>query len=115
MSKRAKKVAELIMEEIAALLLNKVRDPRLEGVSVAGIDMTSDLRLARIYIRIFNSSDKQDEDNILKALNKASGFIKHEMGRTLHLKYMPELRFIIDPSLEYSQRIEKILDDIKHS
>ncbi len=113
MSKRAKKVGDLIREEIAVLLLSKIRDPRLEGVSITGIDMTSDLRSARIYIRMFNSSDKQD--NVLKALNKASGFIKHEMGRTLHLKYMPELRFIIDPSLEYSQRIEKILDDIKHN
>jgi len=113
MSKRAQKVGDLIREEIAVLLLRKIRDPRLEGVSITGIDMTNDLRLARIYIRMFDSGDKQLK--ALKALKKASGFIKYEMGRTLNLRYIPELQFIIDPSLEYSKRIEKILDDIKHN
>ena len=105
--KRTGQVGGLIQKEISDLLLRKVKDPRLELVTITGVDVSPDLKLARVFFsRLGNPEEIR---NTLQGLKKASGFIKRELAARLHLRYVPEVEFFHDPSFEYADRIEGLL------
>lgn len=108
--KRSQRVSDLIREEIADIIMNKVKDPRLGFVTVTGAKITEDLKIATIYISIFKEEEKE---TTLEMLNSAKGFIRAELAKRLRMKFIPSLTFRIDESLEYGVRIEKLLREIK--
>jgi ribosome-binding factor A len=108
--KRSQRVSDLIREEIADIIMNKVKDPRLGFVTVTGAKITEDLKIATIYISIFKEEEKE---TTLEMLNSAKGFIRAELAKRLKMKFIPSLAFRIDESLEYGVRIEKLLREIK--
>ncbi|MFP4475555.1 MAG: 30S ribosome-binding factor RbfA [Desulfatibacillaceae bacterium] len=108
---RAARVAEKIQREVADILTKKVRDPRLELATVTGVKVTSDLKLARIYYCAHGDEERKDE--VRSAIASAQGFVKRELAQRLKLKYMPELEFYYDESVDYAQRIDSILDDLR--
>jgi ribosome-binding factor A len=108
-SVRQVKVGDLVGRTVAELLQRKVKDPRLEGVTVTGADVSVDLKISRIYFCVADPSRKEE---VLDGLTSASGYLRRELGRTLRLKNVPSLTFSYDESFDYGARIDRILDDI---
>ena len=108
--KRSQRVSDLIREEIADIIMNKVKDPRLGFVTVTGAKITEDLKIATVYISILKEEEKE---TTLEMLNLAKGFIRAELAKRVRMKFIPSLTFRIDESLEYGVRIEKLLREIK--
>ncbi len=109
--KRSQRVSELIHEEISNLLINGIKDPRIGFVTLVKVELTNDLKHAKIYVSVLGNEEEKNQT--IEGLMSASGFIRKELGRTLKLRYIPELRFKIDDSLDYSSKINKILSEIK--
>lgn len=108
---RANRVGDLVLREIADLVMKKLKDPRVKGITLTGVDVSRDLRHARVYFSLIG-----DEAQVLQAragLDSAKGFIKREIGLRLDLKHVPDLVFKHDPSLETGSRMEKLLRKIK--
>ncbi len=108
--KRSQRVSDLIREEIADIIMNKVKDPRLGFVTVTGAKITEDLKIATVYISILKEEEKE---TTLEMLNSAKGFIRAELAKRVRMKFIPSLTFRIDESLEYGDRIERLLREIK--
>lgn len=108
---RRKRVGVLIREEISELLLRKVRDPRIGFVSITGVDLSPDLRLARVFYSVLGS--ESDRSQAAQGLQSAHGFIKRELASRLHLKFMPEILFVLDNSLEQGERMERIFRELE--
>jgi len=108
--KRADRVGPLIFEEISRELVYKLEDPRLKGVSFTKVEMTADLKIARVYFSM--SGDEQMVAGARKSLDKAAGKFKKAIGSNLDLRYMPDLEFYYDKNLDHAQKIEKIIKEI---
>jgi ribosome-binding factor A len=107
MFKRSEKVAEAIHELISGLIVKGLKDPRIGFVTVTGVKMTEDLHLATVYFTVIGSDNEKKATE--RGLNSAKGFIRKEMGKSLHMRYIPDLVFRYDESVEYGNRIESIL------
>ena len=109
-SNRIGRINEEIQRELAEQL-RRLKDPRVSQVgmvSVTRVDTTGDLRYAKVYISV---PDKTQEKDVLKGLKSASGFLRRELGRSLQLRYTPELQFIADDSIAYGAHILEVLRD----
>ena len=110
-SQRAQRVAETIHKEISNLLIKGLKDPRIGFVTITSVDVTSDLRQAKIYYTLMGSQD--DRDQTRSGLDSSSSYIRQQLGKVLRLRYVPEIHFIYDASFDYGQRIEKLLSEVK--
>ena len=108
--KRAERVADQLRIEVADILAKKSKDPRLQNVTVTHVEVTNDLRIARVYVSFLEKKD--DAPGILKALSSASGFVRSELGRRLELRYTPEVKFWSDSSGSRAERILDILESL---
>lgn len=104
-------MGDRIKEEVSDLLLRRVKDPRIGFLTITDVEVTNNLRLAKVYYSVMGS--EEDRRRAAEGLASALGFIKRELGARLHLKYMPDVVFCYDPSLEHGERIEQILRDIR--
>ncbi|HEY4025745.1 MAG TPA: 30S ribosome-binding factor RbfA [Candidatus Dormibacteraeota bacterium] len=108
---RAVQVGAQVREEIMEIIRRDLKDPRIGFVSITEVRMSPDLRSARVRFSVLGDEDQGRAT--LAGLRSASGLIRRELGRRLqNLKFAPELRFEIDPSIEYSVRISKTLREI---
>jgi ribosome-binding factor A len=110
--KRADRVADLIRQEIADMLLRKVKDPRVSNVTITGVEVSADLQNARIYYCIMGSPAEEEIKTAGQGLNKAKGYMRQELGKRLHMRYIPNLTFYYDASFEYGDKIERLLKEI---
>lgn len=110
MFKRCEKVAEAIHEVISGLLVKGVKDPRVGFVTITGVKVTDDLHLATIYFSVIGSD--ADRKGTEAGLNSARGYLRRELGKTLTMRYIPDLLFRYDDSVEYGSRIENLLKQI---
>ena len=110
MYKRSEKVAEAIHEMVSELLVKGLKDPRIGFVTITGVKVTDDLHLATIYFTVIGSEEEKIATE--KGLNSARGFIRKEMGRNLRMRYVPDIVFRYDESVEYGNRIESLLKEI---
>jgi len=108
--KRSQRVSDLIREEIADIIMNKLKDPRVGFVTVTGVDITEDLKLAKVYISILKEEEK---DTTLEILTSAKGFIRAELSKRVRMKFIPALTFKVDESLAYGDKIERLLKEIQ--
>ena len=107
---RADRVSGLIQTTLSEILTRDTSDPRLEMVTISGVKMTRDLRIARIY---FSTSGGENRIKAAaQALENARGFLKRTLGNQISLRYMPELQFYYDESFDYGLHIENILKSI---
>jgi len=111
--KRAVRVGDLILREVAFLLLEKVKDPRVQGVTLTGIRLSNDLKQAKVFYSVLGE-DVQIEQ-ALKGLNSAKGFIKREIGNRMELRYVPEISFVHDPSLKEGSHMEQVFEKLRES
>lgn len=109
---RVGRVSQEIQKEVTDILHKRVRDPRVDGVTVTGVEVTGDLQQATVYYSTL-SDDKADREETQKGLDKATGLIRKELGQRLTLYKTPELTFDRDESIEYGNRIEALLNQIK--
>ena len=108
---RVEKVQEAIQHEISNMLLHDVKDPRIQFVTVTGVELTDDMSYAKVFISLYGPEDKQEET--WKALNKALGFMRTEIAKRIRLRFAPTLILQKDTSMEYSAHIEGLLKKIK--
>ena len=109
--KRAKRVGDMVLREIADVLMKKVRDPRVSGVTLSGVWMSKDLKYARIYYSVLGEDEEVQKAQ--QGLDSAKGFIRKEVGERLDLKYVPDIQFKHDPSLDKGDHLEKIFQKLK--
>jgi ribosome-binding factor A len=105
--RRPERVAHLVQAELARLLLTAMRDPRLRDATVTGVRMTPDLRVAHVYVRTLGA--EAESGALLAALGKAAPFLRGEIGRALHLRLTPELRFEYDVAPDRARRVDALL------
>ena len=111
--KRSERVADQLRMEVADILAKKSKDPRLHCVTVTDVEVTNDLRIARVYVSLLGSQEA--EPGILAVLAGASGFVRSELGHRLELRYTPEVKFLADSNGPRAKRILKILDELPSS
>ncbi len=108
---RIEKIQELMKQEISQIILRELKDPRIGFVTVTQVEITGDLREAKVYVSIMGS-EEQIKDT-WKGLNSSLGFIRREIGQRIRLRVTPELSFQLDKSLDYSAHIQELLVKIK--
>lgn len=104
---RIEKLQELIKQEMSKMLLNDIKDPRIGFVTVTGVEMTGDLREAKIFVSVMGGEEQIK--NSLDGLNSALGFVRREIGQRVRLRFTPEISFALDTSLDYGDHIQKLL------
>ena len=108
---RSKRMAGLIRAEVAAMLLYDLRDPCIGFTTVTDVQLSRDLRHAKIFFSVLGS--QQQRKDTLKGLSSAVGFVRHEISHRLKLRTTPEFRFVLDRSAETSARIEELIEKTK--
>ncbi len=109
--RRTGRISEEIKKVISDLLVKKLKDPRISSMtSVTGVEVTNDLRYAKVYISVLGN--KKDKTRTIKGLERASGYIRKEIGAKIDLRYTPELRFYIDKSIENGIYMSKLIEKV---
>jgi ribosome-binding factor A len=112
--KRSIRVSARLAKELAWLLAREIKDPRAALVTITRVEMTDDLRSARIFIRLLKEGDVPEKRReALAGLARASGLLRSEVSRRAGLRYAPELRFAYDDGLDERTRIEVLLEEVK--
>jgi ribosome-binding factor A len=109
--KREDRVGPRLRDEIARILMNEVRDDRAREVQVVQVEVTHDLRLARVFYVLLQQT--QEDPEIQKVLENAAGFIRRQLAGALDLRHTPDLTFAYDSSVEYGRHMEGLLAAIK--
>jgi ribosome-binding factor A len=108
--KRSQRVSDLLREEIADIAIHRLKDPRVGFITITGVDVTDDIKIAKVYVSILRSEDKK---TTLDILNSAKSFIRSELSKRLRMKSIPSIEFRLDTSIEYGDKIEKLLKKIE--
>ena len=104
---RSTRVADQIQREIALLVVHEVADPRVGDVTVSGVDLSPDLRHAKVLV---TPGRRTDGDASVVALNRAAGFLRSRLGRRVRMRRVPRLVFEHDRTLEHALRIDALID-----
>ena len=107
---RMERIADRIREDISEMLIQKLQDPRLSGISITDVTVDRELAYADIYVSAVEGHERSAE--ILIGLNSANGFIRHELAKAIELRAFPRLRFHWDPTPERADHIEKLLSSL---
>ena len=110
---RYEKVAETLKKEISNIIHDELKDPRLGFITVTGVELSQDLRFAKIFFSVLGK--EEDYQKSKAALDSALGFIRRLIAERIKLQFVPEIVFKEDRSIEYSIKIEEILQEIKNS
>ena len=110
-NRRIARLNEQFRREITAMLRRAVRDPRVQDVVVNSVEVTTDLWLARVYVHL--GGEDQERREALQGLEAAATFIRRELAAVLHIRRIPELRFLEDKTLASADRIEEILKELE--
>jgi len=113
MSSRQDRVAEAIRQEASIIIHDKLKDPRLGFVTITNVEVTPDLRYAKIFFSVLGSEEAYK--NTKDALDSALGFVRKLVAQRINLKFAPEIAFYEDRSTEYSVRIEEVLNELKET
>ena len=109
--KRTDRVGDQILKGVAGILAQRVNDPRVKGVTLTGIDLSKDLRHARIYFSVIGDAD--DVKHAWSGLESAKGYIKRQIGSRFKFRYVPDIIFDHDPALETGDRMEKLFQRLR--
>ena len=111
MSQRTERVDELLRQEIGTLLAKEVADPRIGFATITDVETSPDLRHAKVWVSVIGQ--KGDRDETLRALRAAMPFIRHELGRRLRIKRIPDLHVHLDDTAENATRVLHLLDELE--
>ena len=110
-SLKSKKVGSEMVKVISEIIANESRDELLKTVTITACDVSNDLSFAKVY---FTSISNLTKEQIEKEMNEASGFIRTELASKIDIRIIPKLKFVYDESIEYGNRIESILQELKN-
>jgi ribosome-binding factor A len=110
-SQRPGRVQEAIRQEVSNIIHDQIRDPRLGFLTITGVELTKDLRYARIYFSVLG--EEKEKKLALRGLNSAKGYIKGLLGDRIKLRYMPDIEFKVDETLERTRHIYDLFEQIK--
>lgn len=108
--KRSVRVSDLIREEVADIVMNKIKHKSLGFVTITGAKVSSDMKNATIYLSVLDAAEKI---KTVRKLNESKSFIRGELGKRLKMRYIPTLTFEIDEAIEYGRKIDTLLDNIE--
>ncbi len=108
---RQEKLGELITAELSELLRTRLKDPRVGFASITHVEVSGDLRHAKVFVSVMGNAQEQAET--MKGLKNANGFLRHELAGRLTLRYMPELAFKLDTSIEEGSHILNLIYQVK--
>jgi ribosome-binding factor A len=111
MSYRNERLAEAIKKEVAELLRDEIKDPRVGFVSITGVRVSKDLRYADIYASVLGEPEEQKAS--IEALTKAQGFVRSELGKRIRLRYTPEINFKLDQSIDRGVQLVRLIDEMQ--
>ena len=106
---KLERINSSLVEQISYIIAHDVKNPDINFVTITGAKVTSDLSMAKIYFRVLDQSKVKET---LLALKDASGYIRHELRERIDIRQIPELEFVYDESIEYGNKIEKIIDKL---
>ncbi len=109
MNIKIERINHMIREEVSKILMLEIKDEDIKFVTVTDCDTSNDLSYAKIYVTVLEQEKKEET---LKALNKASSFIRSELAKRIDIRNIPELKFYYDESIDYGEKIDKIIDEI---
>ena len=99
---------------LSAIIQNEIKDPRIHPMtSVVEVEVAPDLKSAKAYISVLG--DEQAQKDTLEGLRSAEGYVRRALARTVNLRNTPEIRFIMDQSIEYGVHMSKLIDDVNNS
>jgi ribosome-binding factor A len=107
--KRSERVSDQMKHEIADILMRKIKDPRIGFVTVTDVEVADDLRNAKVFVSVYGG----DKDETLKGLKSATAFIRLELGRRMRMRFIPELLFRFDATLERGAHIMELLRSLE--
>ncbi len=103
-----------VLRELSNIISNEIKDPRIHPMtSVVTVEVAPDLKTCKAYISVLG--DEKARQDTLAGLNSAEGFIRRELAHTINLRNTPEIKFILDQSIEYGVRMSKLIDEVNHS
>src|SRR5579883_2517405 len=112
-STRQRKVQELLVHEISEIVRRELGDPRIGFVTITDAEVSADLRHARVYFSVLGNEEQKAD--AAKALNRAAGFVRSEFARRAQMRYVPEIRFEFDSSVERGARIGYLLEQVREN
>lgn len=113
MGVRVAKIQEQIKEEVSSIILRDLKDPRIGFITVTKVDVSSDLRNAKIYVSIFGS--KEQFKDTWEGLQHCAGYIRRELAGRMTVRYVPEISFSLDTTMQYSAHIQELINEIHHN
>lgn len=111
MSRRTRQVGEFIKEEVIDIIRREVKDPRIGFLSITGVEMSPDLRTARVFVSVLGT--EQERTDTLQALRSGALFIRHHLKPRLHMRQIPELDFRDDRSMERAEEITRAISEMR--
>ena len=109
-SRRPQRIALQIQHEVSVMISRDMKDRRVGFVTVTGVQMSPDLRHARIFVSLMGSEEEKKES--MDTLTHAAGWIRHELGQRIRMKFVPEIVFLTDTSQDYGRHIDELIDKI---
>lgn len=109
--RRADRVSDELQRELSDIILRQMRDPRIGYVTVTGVEVSKDIRYAKVYVSVLG--DAEARATTMDGLTRATGFIRTELGRRLRLRHVPEILFRYDESIEHGAHIDQLLREIR--
>src|ERR1700719_3006868 len=108
---RAKRLGEQIQREVTELLRRDVKDERIGNVTITAVNVTGDLRTARVYYLVFGKEGP--DPKVQQGLTSAAGFLRNALSKALMIRYTPPLTFELDTTIEYGVRLTQLIDSLK--
>ncbi len=109
---RAGRLEQEILKVTSDILMKTIRDPRIEGVTLTEVEATGDLQEATIYYSTLDETEEERKE-VQEGLDKATPLFRHELGQHLTTYHTPEIKFVRDESIEYGNKIDQLLDQLK--
>lgn len=109
MSIKIDRLNSTFAREISQILQNEIKDPNIKFVTVTGCEITNDLSFCKVFVTVFDNDKKKE---VMKALDGAKSFIRGQLSQRVEIRHTPELRFVFDESIEYGNKIEKIIESL---
>ena len=107
---RTSRIGQLILRELAQMIQHEVSDPRVGLVTVSHVDVTADMKYAKVFVtRLSGVDSEQDIDECIQGLTRASGYLRRNLAGRVELRNIPELRFIYDKSLEHGFQMDELI------
>jgi ribosome-binding factor A len=109
--RRRQQVADLLRDHISEIIQREMRDPRLQFVSITRVEVTPDIRMARVYASVLGTDDEARD--ALVALTRATGFVRKQLGDRLEMRFTPEISFRLDRSMQHAEDVARLLNQIE--